>query len=360
MEKENHHMRIQPRKRRCGALVAAVLSSALVLTACGSDSDSGDEESGPLMPAAEGATQYPLTLDTWLGKTVLDERPERIAVVGDGSSPNIDALELLDVSPVYAQVRPDIDYLWNEAEWLDDEDIVDERDLEAGPNLERIAASEPDLIIGVDLGHSFEDSFAELAEIAPVLEGEKQVKWDQVDWRERHTLIGEALDLGEAAKEDVEEADQAIDEIAAEHPEFEGRTITLAYDYGEKYGVSYYTVAGGTAEGIVTKLGFDTNPLSKGFVDEDVVSEENMADLDADVLLMFYTDEATRKAREKKALFTQIPAVSQGRYVPVVGEVDDRAEGGAIWAMRGGMSPLSLPWTSEVIAEWANEADVSG
>ncbi|MGO1510700.1 MAG: ABC transporter substrate-binding protein [Actinomycetaceae bacterium] len=360
-----------PTRRRTGAVLAGTLAALLVLSACSGSGDEPDGEAsseaaadnggagGGLLPEAEGTTQYPLTIETWLGETVLEERPERIAVVGAGpASTNIDALEILGVTPVYVQKRPGTDYMWNEAAWLDDPEITDEDHDESAPVLERVAAAEPDLIIGVNQGFMYEDSYDELTQIAPVLEFGEQVPADQLDWRDIHLLIGETLDLGAAAQEDVDEADQAIDDAGAAHPEFEGRTITLAQDYGEEYGVEYYTAAGGVAEGIVTQLGFVPNPLAGAYTDDAVVSEENMADLDADVLVVFYPDNATRDAREENQLFQQIPAVAEGRYVAVSAEEDERAERGAIWALRRGMSPLSLPWTAELLAEWASEADL--
>lgn len=348
--------------RRTRSVIAGAITALLVLSGCSGSADTSSDDaggSGDLLPASEGTTQYPLTLDTWLGESTLEERPERVAVIGSGpASTNIDALELLGVTPVYVQKRPGSAYQWNEADWLDDESIVDEDHDESAPNLERLAAAQPDLIIGVNQGFMYEDFYSELTEIAPVLEFEEQVPADQLDWREVHTLIGETLDLGAAAREDVDEADQAIDEVAAAHPEFAGRTITLATDYGEEYGVEYYTVTNGVAEGIASQLGFEPNPLAEQFVADNGVSEENMADLDADVLIMFYADSATRDAREASALFQQIPAVADGRYVTVVSEEDERAEEGAVWALRRGMSPLSLPWTADVLAEWASEADL--
>ena len=100
--------------------------------------------------------------------------------------------------------------------------------------------------------------------------------------------------------------------------------------------------------------------MAEQFVSDAAVSEENQAQLDADVLVMFYSDVATREAREESELFQQVPAVDDDRYVAVVGEEDERAEDGAIWALRRGTSVLSIPWTLDALADWAGEAGVEG
>lgn len=337
-----------------GAVLAA---AALVLTACGTDAEDAtaqnDTETAGLLPAAEGEAEYPLRLDTVHGEIEIEERPERIAVLG--WNPNHDAAAALDVTPVYASSRS-FDYGWMEEEWLDGIETLEERD-DADVNLESIAAAEPDLIFLPDTAEMFEEEDIErLGEIAPVLEKEEVVAGDQVDWRDAPRLLGEALDLTGAAEEAITEAEEAIEATAEEHPQFDGRTITLATDYGEEYGLEYYTAAGGTAEEIVTMLGFAPNPLADQFSEEASISEENQEQLDADVLIMFYADDALREGREVSELFQQIPAVEDDRHLAVVAEDDERAESGAVWVLRRGASVESLPWMLDALADWASEA----
>ena len=71
------------------AVTGLPLAALLGLAACSTGesgasgaSDAGgadaDGSSAPaLLPAAEGATQYPLTVTTWLGESVLEQRPTR-------------------------------------------------------------------------------------------------------------------------------------------------------------------------------------------------------------------------------------------------------------------------------------------
>lgn len=338
-----------PGRRRLRLLPALAAAAAVVLAGCssGSDAESADAD---LVPPAEGSTTYPLTLETWAGETVLEERPERVAVVG--TSPNTDALQALGVTPVYA--LSDNDWEWRDDAWLADIENVDSATRRDPINLEGIAASSPDLIVASGFIADRGD-FEELSKIAPVLEDVEQVEGPAADWRERQRLIGEALDLSAAADQVIADADAAISAVAEANPEFEGRTITIAYDYTET-GLDYYTVTGETAEGVVTDLGFAPNPLAENFTAENTVTDENLALLDADALVIFYNTHAEREAREAMELFATIPAVADGRYLPVV--VEDEGSGvNATWVLRSGASALSLTWAAEEIAAWVNEID---
>ncbi|WP_287220865.1 hypothetical protein [Rhodococcus sp. (in: high G+C Gram-positive bacteria)] len=72
--------------RRTRALVAAGAALLVAVTGCSSSQDTASDDaataSDTFLPEAEGTTTYPLTLHTPYGETVLEERPERIAIVG--------------------------------------------------------------------------------------------------------------------------------------------------------------------------------------------------------------------------------------------------------------------------------------
>ncbi|MGO1974595.1 MAG: ABC transporter substrate-binding protein [Propionibacteriaceae bacterium] len=237
------------RPRRTKGLLVAAVVAALTLTGCVATADepSGDAVSDSLLPPAEGTTEYPLTLRTWAGETVLEERPERVAVVG--FSANLDAMQALGASPVYT-LGEAVEWPWRDVEWMSRIEVVDTATRSDPLNFEGIAASTPDLIIAVNFIEEQGD-FDKLAAISPVLEAEQLVDGDKFEWQDTQQLIGDALDLGAAAQEIIAEAERTIDGAAEAHPEFEGRTMTIAYDYTD-YGMEYYSVAGGTVEGSST------------------------------------------------------------------------------------------------------------
>lgn len=371
-------------------MIASALAALLVLTGCtakdsgnsapsaaDSAEDPAEETSGgdasenqpdgSLLPKAEGTTQYPLVLDTWAGETTLEERPERVAVIGFNS--NLDVMESLDAIPVYALTEDP--WPWRSEEFVESIEHVDTATRGDDIQFETIASTQPDLIIASNF--IFEEADYELlAEIAPVLESPEQMSGDQVDWRETSRAVGEALDLSAAAEETITSAEEEITQIAESHPEFAGKTITIGNDYSAEWGLSYYTVAGGTAEHAITEyLGFAPNPQAENFVDEDVVSDENLGMLDGDALVIIYADKETREAREAMPLFQSIPAVADGRYVGLTYDEDnptvltnndgEEIEGAnAVWVLRRGESALSLPWALDVVANnWLADIDFS-
>jgi iron complex transport system substrate-binding protein len=338
-------------------LVAALgLATALTLTACSGGTPAGTDDASTeasLLPAAEGTTEYPLTLETFAGETVLDERPERVAVVG--FSPNYDALEAIGVTPVYALA--DSEWQWNDQELRESGGFVGTATRADPIDFEGIAAAEPDLIIATNFIFEQED-YDKLAAIAPVLENPEQVDGAAIDWRDTQRLIGETLDLAEAAESAVTAADGAIAAVADAHPGFAGTTATIAYHYTGSP-LEYYSPSGGTLEQLLLDLGFDANPLAEQFAEVPEVPDENLAQLEADRLVVFYDSDEERVDRESRPLFQAIPAVAEGRYLPVVladAEGVYSPEANVTWVLRRGASALSLPWAAEILAGWLEQA----
>ncbi|MFI6484771.1 ABC transporter substrate-binding protein [Nonomuraea sp. NPDC050663] len=350
------------------------LAATLTLTGCASTGGGTAKPAEPaisptatsqpvgLLPAAEGTTTYPVTLTTWAGETTLQQRPERIAVVG--LNPNTDALQALGVTPVYT-LTDEPAAPWRDQAWLRKVEKVDTATRRDPINFEGIAAAKPDLIVAVGALEGKPD-FEKLTAIAPVLDTREE---SEISWQDLQRLVGQTLDLGAAADKLVTAAEQTITEVAGAHPEFAGKTITIANDYGPQYGLSYYTIAGTFTEDVMSKLGFTPNPHAKKFVDEDVVSDENLGLLDADILVVTYVSDEVRKAREAKPLFKAVKAVTESRYVPLTLVKDDSTKlvnsagqqvDNATWVLRAGASATSLPWAVKAVADqWLAGAKLS-
>lgn len=195
-----------------GRLVAVLVVAALLGAACGSDDDDDDETSSPADGEGTGSpSAEALTVTDWTETEVsLDQPAERVACLFGAC---VDALAELGMVPV---LLPDDgaaqggleEYFGDDAEDLP---VVGGSFFE--PDLEDVAAAEPDLIIG---GACFHEGLrAALAPIAPLVIldiGGYELASENL--RTVATLTGKA-DEAEAA---IAELEATIDRYAEEAP----------------------------------------------------------------------------------------------------------------------------------------------
>ena len=164
---------------------------ALSLTACGDDDESSGGPSTTQETAASGA--FPVTIDHKYGSTTIEEAPERVAVVGLREQ---DALLALGIVPVattewYGE-HPGAIFPWAKDELGDAEPptVLSYRD---GIEVEKVAATRPDVIIGVYSGMTKKE-YETLSRLAPVVaqpKGEpdygsswqEERRWQSARWR---------------------------------------------------------------------------------------------------------------------------------------------------------------------------------
>lgn len=344
---------------RLAQLATVAVAATLALTSCSSgeadDATAGaSTEESLLLPEAEGTTQYPLTLETPWGETVLEERPERVVAL---STTDTELVAALGGTPVATQGTLDRALWTQEALPGDIEEIYDWNGLDEGMPYEEIAASEPDLIIfsGADLS----DGYERLSTIAPVLAPETEEAVDAgLDWRTEIQAIGEALDLSDAADQAAQKYDDFFAQARQENPEFEGLTATYLLQYGEEYGTVYASAPGGDEARLLEDLGFEPNPLAAQFADDDLVSPEMLSQVDADVLIIgaANSDEAdVERLLTGTELFKQVGAVEEGNW-DIFYSTDDgsgyifagqKHPGNINWALAHGGAVIGKPWAAE-------------
>jgi iron complex transport system substrate-binding protein len=163
-------------------LLAAFLALAVVAAACGSG---GPEDASPVPAAGEVRT---VSHDA--GETEVPAAVDRVVVL---DSPHLDAALSLDVTPVGAvavfagEGLPT--YLGDRADGIEVVGTIEEPDLEA------IAALEPDLILSASVRH--EGIYDLLSAIAPTVFTESS----GTDWEDGLRLVAEALGAEDAAQE---------------------------------------------------------------------------------------------------------------------------------------------------------------
>jgi iron complex transport system substrate-binding protein len=350
-----------PNRGKTGAVGAAALAVAIVLSGCATQSgaaesasdEAQDGASANLLPEGEGQTEYPMTLETPWGSSDLTERPLRIAAITP-SQDDLEILGALDVAPVLSTDRP-------LNAWMEGRLPAEiETTYTAGDDqfpAEEIALAEPDLIIalGVDLG----DQFDQLSSIAPVLATAAQTGAGQRvanDWEANTRAIGEALDLQQAADDALGQEESSFETFRTDYPEFEDLTVSYVVDYGEEVGIQYHSSEGSPAATTLERMGFAAvNPNAEDLGYREVVSREMTSSIDADVVVF------SGKIGEDPAqimddpLFQKLDAAQEGHVVLIENRdssfvIDgEEHEGNLPWGLaRSG--PLSSPWAAEAIA----------
>lgn len=333
---------MNPMRRAAAAAIA--LTAFAALAACGEDTaDEAATDAPALLPAAEGTTAYPLTLETPWGETVLEERPERIAVLGGLGE--LEAALALGVSPVVTPWESD-DWSWLPAhadQFAEAEVISPWADSLAA---ESILAAEPDLIVAISYGN-LEDDFDRLSQIGPVL---GPAEPGVADWQSALRSLGEALDLAEAAATVAAETEQVVTDAVADHPQYDGKTVGIVINRGQEGGLEFVNRSGSPAEAILTELGFAPHPNADRFSDDDWgdVAMENLGLVDADGLVVARhggdgTIEEASAWLEGSELYASLDAVRNER----VAYIDADPATGALdiaWAFSY-PNALAIPWT---------------
>ncbi|MTE19595.1 ABC transporter substrate-binding protein [Streptomyces sp. TRM43335] len=175
-------------RRRTLAATALALTASLTLSACGSDSGSN---AGADKGAADGGTHVVRTAN---GDVEVPNDPKRVVVL---DTAELDSAVTLGVKPV-GSTRSDVasgflKYLPKEKV----EGIENVGNIMA-PNLERIAALKPDLILGSNVRDK--DRYDELSKIAPTVFTETT----GAPWKENFLLHADALGKKEEAEKVVE------------------------------------------------------------------------------------------------------------------------------------------------------------
>lgn len=180
---------------RRAALPFALATAAALLSACGSTSTSTEATASSNEPPATADASFPRTITHDKGTTEIPEQPQRIVALDNSL---VEAVVLLDRPLVggigsYRDQEGFPPYLGDAVK-----DTEDVGPLEA-PDLEAIAALEPDVIVSATVRH--DALYDELSKIAPTV----FVKTTGPQWRENVTFLGAALGAEDEAAEQLTE-----------------------------------------------------------------------------------------------------------------------------------------------------------
>lgn len=179
------------------------------LTACGSSDSDASDSAGPTVE-----------IDHQFGTTEIDGIPERVVTLDQQWS---DAMLALGVEPV--GYRDDSLMPNGIPPWWDDERTGEPVNVDKGIPIEKIAALEPDLIVGT---YSITDqqTYDQLSGLAPTIASESAS--EVASWSDVMTTAGEILDETDKANEVVSSVESEVDAVADDLPGLDGKTFVLA------------------------------------------------------------------------------------------------------------------------------------
>lgn len=282
------------------AMTSASAALVLALSGCSSQGTEATPE-----PAAESSTH---PVEHARGTTEVPNDPQRVVVL---EPVELDTAVALGVTPVGAAVASNVagipEYLG--VEGVEPVGTVPEPDLEA------IAALEPDLILGTDSRHS--KFYDQLESIAPTVFMETQAD----PWQENMLLIGEALNQQEESQRLVDGFNERCEEIRDEY-DVEGKTANLIRPRDETtlslYGPTSF--AGGALECV--GLSIPEQDWEDGLQAD--ISPENVREAEADYVFVTtedVDDESTVPAAisENISQFPSLTLVDTSYWVSGVG-----------------------------------------
>ncbi|MDW5597232.1 iron-siderophore ABC transporter substrate-binding protein [Conexibacter stalactiti] len=328
------------------ACAAAALALALAFAACGSDDDSS-ETSAAAAPATTGATTaaadaFPVSVRHKFGVTEVPAEPKRIVSVGLTEHDTVLALGFRPVAITdWYGDQPGGVWPWAK------EALGDERPVllssSDGFEFERIAALQPDLILGTNSGMRKGD-YDKLSALAPTIAAAEGGSDYFSPWDGQVELIAQALGRADEGRALVEQVRQQFADAAEQHPEFAGKTIS--FNQNGFYDGLIYSYPDGLNTEFLTYLGFRIDPrvtrLASRPGEQVGVSAERLDVLDADVAL-FATERDEDVARLLKVpTFKSLRAVSGNHAVYTDGTLS-----GAMYFM----TPLSLGYVAEKLPE---------
>ena len=302
-------------------LVAAPAIALLALAGC-STGPSGGGASTAAASAAADASAYPVTITHAHGTTTITKAPTRIATIGWADA---DVVAALGVLPVGA---PKITWGGNakgSTDWFDaevaklgakDGDIA-RYDDSAGIPFDAIAATSPDLILGLSSGVSKEE-YDKLTKIAPVV-AYTDKPWG-TPWQEQLAAIGTALGKDAQAAALQAETEKTIADAIDANPEIEGKSAAWAwFSPTDLSTIGLYTTSDLRPQ-MLREFGLVDSPtvaaMSKDTSEFSVnLSAEKASTLDADLVVFYAEKGAGAEQITGNALLGQIPALVKKQYV---------------------------------------------
>jgi iron complex transport system substrate-binding protein len=325
-----------PRRRLKLPVALALLLLTFVAAAC------GDDEPQPAAQGSESAEHaaFPVTIEHKYGSTEIPQAPKRVVTVGLNEQ---DAFLALGTVPV--GVTDWMGFKNGIAPWAKDKlgaaeppELLQNTD---GIQFEKIAALRPDVIVALysDLKKG---DYDKLSQIAPVVAPPAGHADYGIPWQDTTRTVGTILGKSDEADKLVDDLEARIAKDRADHPEFEGRTASMAMSH---QGIWVYGPDDPRSR-LLTDLGFKLSPeISRLFVKDYAgkISNEQVQLLDLDAVAWFAVEDEARKLAENR-VYNNLDVHKEGRDFVVLDSRPDQAYNAV-----GAQTVLSIPLSLDVL-----------
>ncbi|GAX89981.1 ABC transporter substrate-binding protein [Effusibacillus lacus] len=313
------------KKKSVFALLAVLLSFALVLAGCGSAGGNQQAAAPDKSEPSAGKTEE-YTVKHAMGETPIKGTPKKVVVL---TNEGTEAVLALGIKPVGAVKS------WNGDPWYDhikkDMEGVKVLGTEHQPNLEEIAALKPDLILGVKLRH--EKIYQQLSAIAPTVLSETL----RGEWKNNFKLYAEALNKKAEGEQVISAFDKRVEEFKKKAGDKLKTKVSLVRFMPDRIRIYYVDSFAGI---ILKQIGFarpEKQNIDKGFADN--VTKERIPEMEGDILFYWTWETGDGKASQAEKEWTNDPlwknlnVVKNGKAY----KVDD-----SIWNTAGGVKAANL------------------
>ena len=272
--------------RRTALGVTSVLAATtLLLAGCGGTAEESDDADS-------------VTVDTLKGEVEVPEDAKNAVVL---NSPAADAAAGLGVTPVAVASAKDQIMPWQKGVT---DDVADGSliNAEYAPNLEKIAAYEPDVIFAAPWNIADDATYDQLSDIAPVIIPDTESA--NPDWDEMTEQVGEALGKSDEAEELIDKTKDKLEAVGADLG-VDGKSYQLISPRAD--GIYFGNAAPLELFGL--EPGQHQTPEE---VNKFTLSAENLDQLDADYLFVWAMDDDGKKQVVDNPNYDSLPSVKNG------------------------------------------------
>lgn len=295
---------------------AALATTVVGLSAC--NASAGTEETAGAPASSGGAASvepgaFPVTITHKYGEATITSEPLRVVTVGLKEQ---DDLLALGVLPVGATTWFDLGDSKLFGPWAKqalgeqaEPQVLTDTD---GIQFERIAALDPDLIIGLYSGMK-EADYAKLSALAPTIAPLTEYQEWGIPWTAQAEVVGRALGRPARMAALIAAAEKRVAAVKDSHPQFAGKTALAATPWE-----GFFVYGSQDPRGrLLTDIGFslpaDLDATIKNAWGGDL-SDERVDLLDVDALVML-VEGTGRKDLEANKTFSALSVAQDGRTV---------------------------------------------